>query len=365
MVSEEGVMTIRKITVQLMCSDSVSDASIVLGVSHSCRARERSTRLFRLSRSSFQPLIPFSGNLLYVQKFGYHTTMSDRPLQVFVGPTLFDSVRSNENTILPRYNQRDCTYPGHSANVTTLPPRSRRARPSEDPTSFQQQDSRPRCHGHFIYLCMGGPIYCRLVELDAKEFENDDAFMKHLYRRCRAQWSQLWLLLTMSAADQVHLKQFHFMTNGPVVRCSRTSSLPPTAHEQYRHQGPDVECREDMLVHDLQRYSKHLWPGSRGDAVFDRMSSGQERVILDAIPKKVPYGLEYLKGHEGWGLHISLRLCYYRLAICMAGWAALSAVSVALLLDQNTGTLQDAVVPAGLSLTLFLFYVGLVAGLRK
>lgn len=291
--------------------------------------------------------------------------MNDRTLRLFVGPNFFELVRNNGHSLLPIYNQRTSAALDHSADGTTLRTRRLLSRPPAAATSFPQRDQRLGDDGHFIYVCMGGQVFCRLIELDAKDFENDEDFLRELHDCCSSHWSQLLLLFTMSASDQVHLKQFHFMTNGPIVRCSRTSSLPPTTHEQYRHQGADITFREDMIVHDLRKYARRQWYGQSSDAISDRICSGQHRIVLDAIPKKVPDRLVYLKGREGWGLHISLRLCYYRLAICMAGWMIASSVSVALLLNRQAASLQDAFVPAGISLTLFLFYVGLMTGLRK
>lgn len=325
-------------------------------------------------RSSFELLANTSSN----ERIGIRLTSdtlsestSSKPDQEALGGDVstryggFTSSGRNGSSILPSYNQR-----AHASSVQSTAsssPRNthRRARPPEDAISLQERDVRLRGDGQFIYICMGGEVFCRLIEVDAKEFDSDEAFLRELNRRCRSKWSQLWLLITMSASDQVHLKQFHFVSNGPVVRCSRTSSLPPDTHEQYRHWGPDVTCREDMILYHLQKYGERQWLGQPSGVAPERLYLDQERFILNAIPKKVPYRLEHRQGHEGWGIHISLRLCYFRLAICMAGWAAISAVSIALLLERKVGSLQDAVVPTGLSLTLFLFYVGLMAGLRK
>lgn len=140
------------------------------------------------------------------------------------------------------------------------------------------------------------------------------------------------------------------------------SSLPECQH--YRHNGADVHCREDMITYHLQKHSSQWQRPLLQDSVTCLLP-GQERMILDAIPKKIPWRLEKRKGNEGYGVQVDIRICYYKLSIGFILWAMLSAVFVAWWLKKRPGSLQDALAPGLLSLSLFLFYANLITGLRK
>lgn len=119
---------------------------------------------------------------------------------------LFSRTTSTQ-PILPTHSQSGSAVGPPPTSPPTPRNGHRRTQRPELRLRPEVQDLRLAGDGEFIYACVGGKVFCEVLEFDARKYATDDDFILALYNRCVETVGWFHLLVTMSTCDRVFLKQ--------------------------------------------------------------------------------------------------------------------------------------------------------------
>jgi hypothetical protein len=122
-------------------------------------------------------------------------------------------------SLLPQYDRgTDTAIPG-SKNSPDLQHRSLPLQERPARLTSQQRLLRLQGNGEFFYVCIGWDnIYCRVLEFEAGNYDNDHELAEDLVKSCRQAMGWLYLLLTMSDCDEVLMKRVCYLGSGQLSK---------------------------------------------------------------------------------------------------------------------------------------------------